>query len=217
MAPARTTQTQIPDFLYHVVLITSPSESKDPNATVEQLRIFDSYTTVEKAKEAAYKTLPSLGYEPQLFSKYETNLETLEKLAPTQGIGIAVYAVAADGSILRVRILTTPNDQHLTGNANGQIPLSLYYVVQTDIQYDNDERRTPNDVNIQAVFENYSDARKFASNTLLSPQDGIYKSSYREYHEAGPKDVDCGYGENVIVHASGNAGENYLVSVIQGA
>jgi hypothetical protein len=30
-----------------------------------------------------------------------------------------------------------------------------------------------------------------------------------------PRELDCGYGENVVVHAVGQNGENYLVSVLK--
>ena len=211
MAPARTTA----DFLYHVVLITSPSEAKDPNEKVEQMRIFGSYTSIEKAKEAAHDTLTSLGYDKQLFTTYETEPHELEKLAPTQGLGLAVYATTDDGSIFRVRILTTPNTQHFTTDKDGRIPRELYHVVQTNINYDRDERKKPNETNIEGAFETYADARKFAGTVLVSKEDGITPSSYREYHVAAPDAPDCGFAENVLVHAVGENGQNYLVSVIK--
>jgi hypothetical protein len=62
----------------------------------------------------------------------------------------------------------------------------------------------------------YAEARNFASTLLLSKEDGITASSYQDYCEAGPSERDCEYGENVILHAIGNSGQNYLVSLIKG-
>ena len=50
---------------------------------------------------------------------------------------------------------------------------------------------------------------------LLSPENGISKESFAYYCEAGPDESDCGYGENVIVHATSDYGMNYLVIVIK--
>jgi hypothetical protein len=50
---------------------------------------------------------------------------------------------------------------------------------------------------------------------LLSRQDGVTRESFAEYTEAEPGERDCGYGDNVIVHAASDYGTNYLVSVIK--
>lgn len=205
----------VPDFLYHVVLVISPSEGKDPNEKVEQLRIFGSYDSIQHAKEAAQSTLTNLGYDKQLFSKYVSDPQELEKLAPTQGLGLAAYATSADGTIFRVRILTTANDQHLAADKSGKVTGDLYHVVQTNIRFENNERKKPNEINIEGAYPSYADARKRASTALLSKSDNITPSSYQEYHEAAPNQADNGFAENVIVHAIGNGGQNYLASVIK--
>lgn len=55
-----------------------------------------------------------------------------------------------------------------------------------------------------------------AHKLLLWIEEGIDKSTYVQYEEAGVGEADCGYGENVVVHAVGSEGENYLVSVLKG-
>jgi hypothetical protein len=121
-----------------------------------------------------------------------------------------------DGTVVRVRISTSPNDLRLTtDNEDGRIPISLYHVVQTNVPYCSHERKPASDTNVEGTFRSYAEARKFASTLLLSEEDGITASSYQEYSEAGPSEKDREYGENVIVHAIGANGENYFVSVIK--
>lgn len=49
----------------------------------------------------------------------------------------------------------------------------------------------------------------------MNPSDGIDTKSYAQYDEAGADQRDCGFGANVIVHAVGVNGENFLVSVVK--
>lgn len=204
-----------PDFLYHVMLMTS--QFKGPGGRAEKVRILGTYTSVTKSKDAAHRCLFDAGYEREWFSTFETNPETLEELASHYGTGIVVYAIAVDGTIFRVRISTSPNKLHLTThNEDGRVPTSLYYVVQTNAPYCSHERRPIYDTHVEGIFKSYDEARKFAKTLLLSEEDGITASSYQDYFEAGPLERDCEYGENVIVHAVGSSDENYFVSVIKG-
>lgn len=201
------------EFVYHVVLMTS--QSKGSGGQNEKVRILGTYTSVGKAKDAAHRSLFESGYEREWFSTFETNPEVLEGFSVSQGVGLAVYAVATDGAVFRVRITTSPNNLRLTtDNEDGRVPISLYYVVQTNVPYCTHERRSARDTNVEGTFKSYAEARKFASTLLLSEEDGIRASSYQDYCEAGPNERDCEYGNNVIVHAIGESGENYFVSVI---
>ncbi|KAJ5771791.1 hypothetical protein N7520_002320 [Penicillium odoratum] len=200
-------------FVYHVILMTS--EIKDIGDQNEKIRILGTYTSIGKAKEAAHRSLFESGYEREWFSRFETDPEVLESLSAIQGVGLAVYAVATDGTVFRVRISTSPNTLRLTtDNEDGRIPTSLYYVLQTNIPYCTHERKPAHDTNVEGMFKSYEEARKFASILLLSEEDGITSSSYQDYCEAGSNERDCEYGDNVVVHAIGENGENYFVSVI---
>lgn len=202
-----------PEFVYHVILMNSPSKGSARQS--EKVRILGTYTSVGKAKDAAHRCLFDCGYEREWFPTFETKPDVLEGLAASQGTGLAVFAVAMDGTVFRVRISTTPNNLLLTtDNEDGRVSLPLYYVVQTNIPYCSHERKPGYDVHVEGLFKTYEEARKFASTVLLREEDGITASSYSEYCEAGPTERDCGYGENVIVHAVGANGENYLVSVL---
>jgi len=205
----------IPDFIYHVMLAVS--QSKAPDGQREKIRVLGTYTSTSKAKEAAHSGLFNCGYEREWFSTFETRPEALEKLAASEGTGLAVYAVAADGSKFRIRISTSPNSLQLTtDNEDGRVRIPLYYVVQTNVPYCSHERKPTHETHIEGVFKSYAEARARASTVLLSEEDGITSSSYQDYCEAGENERDCEFGENVIVHATGGNEENYFVSVVTG-
>ena len=194
--------------------MTSQSK-KSPSGRAEKVRILGTYTSVGKAKNAAHSSLFEAGYEREWFPTFETDPVALEELAAYKGTGLALHAIAVDGTVFRVRISTTPNSLHLTtNNEDGRITTPLYYVVQTNIPYCSHERKPAFDTHIEGTFRTYAEARKFASTLLLSEEDGITTSSYPEYSEASPNETDCEYGENVVVHATGANEENYFVSVI---
>ncbi|KFY04506.1 hypothetical protein O988_00726 [Pseudogymnoascus sp. VKM F-3808] len=202
--------------LYHIVLTTSHIQ-KDPNSEIEKIRIAGTYCTPEAAKVAAHSCLFDSGYERDWFSQYEVDPAALESYKIHQRMGLVVFAEASDGTAFRISISTTPNIDHLTtDNDDGRIATDLYYVVQTNIKYANGDEGQDRDVNIEGIFLKYDKARAFARSVLLSKEDGITKGSFAEYDEAGDNERDCGFGENVVVHAVGNGGENYLISVIKG-
>ncbi|KAJ5674282.1 uncharacterized protein N7477_004216 [Penicillium maclennaniae] len=210
---AHTHQTE-PDLVYHVLLMTSQSKGSSSERT-EKVRILGTYTSISKAKNAAHSCLFDGGYEREWFSTFQTDPAALEELTASKGTGLALHAIAVDGTVFRVRISTTPNSLHLTtDNEDGRIATPLYYVVQTNVPYCSHERKPAYDTHIEGTFRTYAEARKFASTLLLSEEDGIVTSSYLEYTEAGPNETDCEYGENVVVHATGANEENYFVSVI---
>ena len=211
---AENTQS-IPDSVYHVMLAIS--QTKAPGGQTEKMRVLGTYTSLRKAKEAAYCSLFNCGYEREWFSTFETSPEALEKLATSEGTGLAVYAVATDGTKFRIRISTSPNSLQLTtGDEDGQVRIPLYYVVQTNVPYCSHERKPTHDTHIEGVFKSYDEARARARTVLLSEENGITSSSYQDYCEAGENERDCDFGENVIVHATGGNEENYFVSVVTG-
>lgn len=208
-----TTADGAPEFVHHVLLMNSPSRSSARQS--EKVRILGTYMTPKQAKDAAHLSLFDSGYEREWFQTFETRPEVLEELASSQGTGLAVFAVAVDGTRFRVRISTTPNNLQLTSdNDDGRVSLPLYYVTETIIPYCSHERIPGYDSHVEGVFKTYTEARKFASTVLLSDKEGVTASSYAEYCEASPGENDCGYGENVIVHAIRD-NENHLVSVLK--
>ncbi|EXJ90649.1 hypothetical protein A1O1_03753 [Capronia coronata CBS 617.96] len=202
--------------LYHVVFTTSHI-SKDVNGEVERVRVCGTYTTLPAAKAAAHRTLFEAGYEKEMFDEYETSQEQFIRHHVKRRTGLCVLAKSADGTVFRVSVATTPNSLNLKGGKDDhKIHQDLYHVVQTNVLYTEDDTGAARETNVEGTFTTYEEARKYASQVLLAPEDGVTKESFEEYDEAGPDEKDCGFGENVVVHAVGQNGENYLVSVLRG-
>lgn len=195
-----------PEQLYHIVLITSHLQ-KDPNGKFQKIRIPGTYISLASAKAAAHRCLFDAGYEREWFKIFHTSHEREED-------GQVVHAVSPSGSTYRVRILTTPNtiDKPLFAHDDGRVTIGLYYVLQIKAGLEDEEYR---DINIEGTFTSYSTARDCALQVLLDSEDGITEESFAVYDKAGPGQTDCGYGDNIIVHAVGNYGENFLISVIE--
>jgi hypothetical protein len=207
---------EMPENLYHILLTISHSP-KDPNKQVEKIRVVGSYVTLSAAKVAAHRCLFEAGYEKEWFLEYETKPESSEGNYPHRPTGLAVHAVAQDGTTFQVIINTTRNiGEFMTDNEDGRISHDLYYVVQTNVLYIDDDSGEVRDHNIEGSFRTYDEARAFGRSVLLDEADGITREKFQQFDEAGAGEIDCGYGENVVVHAVGDNGENFLVSVIKG-
>jgi hypothetical protein len=210
-------EPELPEHLYHVILAISHL-SKDPSSQIEMLRVSGTYTSLSAAKAAAHRVLFEGGYEGEMFQVYETEYKLSErdqgKRTPT---GLVVHAEAEDGTNFDVCVLTTPNDLNMmTVSEEGRVLQDLYHVMQTGVLYGEDVCRSEREHNIQGSFLTYQDASERARQILLDANDGVSKESYAQYDEAGPGEKDCGYGENVLVHAVGTNGENILISVVLG-
>ena len=104
----------------------------------------------------------------------------------------------------------------LRSNRAGRIETPLYRVVWTIVHYRDDESGETRDMTIAGSFKAYGEARKVTLSTLLWWDDGISWNIYAAYDEAAPAELDCRCGEKVIVHAIGQNGENFMVSVLEG-
>lgn len=205
---------------YHI-LITSSHLAKDPTQQVEKLRVIGTYDAPSLAKAAAHRALFDAGYEAEFFKAYGVSPSFFdEQRVPTRNRdGLLVHAVAQDGTIFQVRIVTTPNDAKWTHEfEDGRICKELYYVVRTCAEYGDGEGSQGEDSWVFAVegaFERYEQARKLALEVLGNEAGGAAKEKYEQYDEVAAGEIDCGYGENVLVHAVGQDGKNVLVSVVK--
>ncbi|KAL3492130.1 hypothetical protein BJX62DRAFT_250874 [Aspergillus germanicus] len=207
-------EPHIPETLYHVLLTTSHI-SKNPNdPVIEKLRVPGTYTSLLQAKAAAHSCLYEAGYEKEFFETYEVAPGHMDDHEPH----IIIHATATDGTTFRVRIRNTRNETGLPASdlADGRVSIPLYYVIQVATVHDGVERgNVVQEVDVQGIFTSYAEARKYAKRVMLSPGDGITKDSFVEYSEAGPDETDCGFGENVVVHAALENGTKYLLSVVK--
>ncbi|KAL2802566.1 hypothetical protein BJX63DRAFT_414764 [Aspergillus granulosus] len=207
----------IPEHLYHILLTTSHIR-KNPNHVVEKVRVPGTYTSLLAAKAAAHSCLLDAGYEKEWFETYEIMAGHSDEEASTSNYtcGLMVHATATDGAIFRVRIKIVANPAGLTSELpDGRVPVPLYYVIQASVEDGGDEASLVRVIDVKGTFTSYEEARKFASTVLLCPKDGITQGSFAEYSEAEQNETDCGYGDNVVVHAASGHGINYLVTVIK--
>ena len=202
------------DSLYHVVFTISHL-SHDVFAEVEKVRVAGTYTSLKAAKAAAHRLIFDAGYEVEWFTEYLTQPAEFEEHKIDHHEGLMVYAKARDGTTFRVTLLTAPNSKGFESDEEGKIDRPLYHVLQMNVKYSIDDSGATRETNIEGSFDSYEEARRYASELLLSEDEGITRDSFAQYDEAKAPERDCGYGENVIVHAVGNDGDNILISVLK--
>ncbi|CAK7206142.1 hypothetical protein SEUCBS139899_008927 [Sporothrix eucalyptigena] len=224
----------IPEFLYHTTLVVYDG-SRDPSNRSRSAFVLGTHTTLPAAKNFAATALQGLGYEPSDFEEYAVhNTKSSEEW--THGDGVVVYAKAYSGQEFAVGLDTTPNDQGFAaGGPDGTLHLSgisdgtndgdqarhLHYVLQTVVDYDQfrhqDAGAGRNGVNdsfksteIEGCFLHRTDAIAAAKTCLKNT--GYEFAQYDERNDLGYVE-DWPFGEDVIVHAVSQTGENYAVAV----
>lgn len=195
------------EMLYHVKL-TMVDFKHDPTGALQKVDICGTYTDLEQAKTAAKNALIQSGYEESWFPVYDTRDTSKEW---THGDGVFVYAKAPEGETFTVSLETTPDTLGLKGNADGKVEEKLFYVLQTSIHYDADRSGARRDTSIGGTYTSFDKAKDVAVTCLLD--EDVTKDSFLEFDEYSGQE-DWAYGEDVMVHAVGGEGENYLVAVI---
>jgi hypothetical protein len=84
-------------------------------------------------------------------------------------------------------------------------------VLQTTIDYNNDRIGGLQNTEVEGTYPIRKDAYAAAHTTLLD--DEVTKDSFAEYDEKEQFDGEWPYGDEVLVHAVGETGENFYVSV----
>jgi len=195
------------DLLYHVkrVIINSNPE---PSGAVPTVDITGTYTSLPVAKAAARSALVEEGYAKEFFPVYLENDGT-EDFSNAHGDGVVVFAKATNGDTFVVGLDTTENVDHLKGDSNGKVEEVLHYVLQTRLEYGSSKISTQ----VEGVYLLRRDAYDAAYSLLIDVDGDISKESYAEYDEYDKRSGDWPYGDGVLVHAVGQTGENFWVSV----
>ncbi len=212
LQPSDTQDVTEANSLFNVVL-TLTHMQKDVDMNLQGVRVCGTYDSLQTAKGFAHRCLFDAGYEQEWFTTFETQHEGIFIDHKQNEI---IRAVGPGREEFIVNISTIPNVFKLKSNGAGRIETPLYHVIQTVVHYGADESGQTRDTTIQGSFKNFDEARKVALSTLLWGDDGISRNTYAQYDEAGSGELDCGYGENVMVHAIGRNGENFVVSVLKG-
>lgn len=205
---------QVPDDLYYVVINISHI-NKDPNVLFERFRVCGVYTVLKAAKRDAHNVLIDAGLEREFFTEYETDERHYGPERELETSGRIVHAVAEDGTRFDVNIHTALNISKLKADDGERIRRELWHVLQTTVVYNGVDPFGKRHTDVEGSFASYEEAKKYALGVLLSEEDGITKESFAEYDEAGPGEPDCGYAEDVVVHAVTIHGENHLVRVLK--
>ena len=203
--------------LYHILLVIS-NIKHDPNSEVQKVRVCGTYLDLDRAKAEAHRVLFEAGYEREWFTTFDAQRNS-DPTTWTHGDGVMVYAVAPEGEVFIVSLDTTANVNKwkCSSEDDGRIARPLFHVLETAIYYDKDESGESRKTHVLSSHEKYDEARKAASTALLSAEDGITKKSSRwaEYDSLPLKETDWEFGENVVVHAVGQGGENVILSVVE--
>uniref|UniRef100_A0A0C4DJ28 Uncharacterized protein n=1 Tax=Fusarium oxysporum (strain Fo5176) TaxID=660025 RepID=A0A0C4DJ28_FUSOF len=177
--------TNSPELLYHIFL-TVIDYHIDPSGAKRSIYVLGTNATLEAARNSAFRVLATLGYKPEDFVEYAIHSSSTEEW--DHGDGVLVYAKAPAGQVFLISIQATPNDEKLLMDSNGGIFMptgipSLYYVMQTMIDYNKDRTGCVQETQI----EDYDTPEKMAG--------------------------EWPFGEEVVAHAVAETGQNIIVEV----
>lgn len=198
------------DLLYHIKR-TITDYAADKSGATRTTDILGTFTDLHAAKEAALKSLEKEGFKKDDFELYKVN-DGSDDWA--HGEGIMVFAKAPSGSEFEVRLDTKPNINKFKGNEQGAvIEPYLHYVLQTTINYNNDRIGGIQTTEVEGAYGTRKAAFEAAKVALLDEE--VKKESFAEYDERDTEDEkgEWPYGEDVLVHAVAETGENFLVAV----
>jgi len=194
--------------LYHVKRIMVDHKN-DPTGALQKVDIRGTYTDLSNAKAAAKNALFEEGYEKEWFTVYDVRDGQDDW---KHGDGFFVYAKAPEGEVFTVGLETAPNHAKFIGNDAGKVESEMYHVLQTTIHYNIDRSGASRDTSLEGTFRTFDEAKKAALTCLLD--EDIRKENFVEFDEYTGQD-DWAYGEDTMVHAVAQGGENSLVQVIK--
>jgi hypothetical protein len=184
------------------------TDLKNPSEIAYKVAIPSTFADLKAAKAAALATLIDEGYEPGFFPVYEVNHGDAAQW--THGDGMMVYAEGPDHEIFTVEIGTRPNDAHFEADETGRIRRPLHHVIQTIVDYSDDRSGSKRKSMVEGTHIARSLAESQALRVLLDAN--VRKEDFVEYDEF--IEGERPFGEDVIVHAVKDGGENILVSVV---
>jgi hypothetical protein len=184
--------------------------AEDTSGLTRTTTIYGTYTSLPVAKAAARTCLKTAGYLPSDFDVYEekTDPETWKYMED-----VAVYAKAPAGQEFRVRLDVTPTVAGLTTDEQGVVETPLYYVLQTNIDYDSDRTGGKQTTDIEGVYLEREEANQAAYKVLLNEAEGVTRESFVEFDRMDEQEGDWPYLDDVLVHAVGKNGDNFNVEV----
>lgn len=201
----------IPEFLYHTTLIVTDFHA-DTSGSTQTAYVLGTHSDLDAAKAFTVTALQSLHYEPGDFATYEVH----KPQQPwTHGDGVLVFAKAFAGQEFLVGLDTKPNSEGLPAGPDGGVVLPrgedhLHYVLQTKVDYHQDRSGAYQTTEIEGCYAKRADAVASAAKCLEDD-----KANFAQYDERRSLDTaeDWPFGEDVLVHAVAQTGENYTIAV----
>lgn len=210
----------IPEQLYHTTL-TVIDFHKDTSGSTRDVYVLGTHTTLPAAKSFTLHALESLGYSKDDFTTYSTrpsgDPESETTPAWPHGDGVLVYAKAPASQEFLLGIDTKPNTESLPSGGPDHTPLlprdytHLHYVIQQKTDYNQDSKNSNYQASeIEGCYVHRADAVD-AARALLAGE----RAEFAQYDERDGEDEQgqWPFGEDVIVHAVAETGENYTVAV----
>jgi len=195
----------VPD-LYHIKRTTTNPSTAPPSFHTE---ICGTYTSLPTAQTAGLRRLQDEGYPRSSFTEFSENDPNSPRPSWPYGEDILVHA-RRDNEIHEVAIETTPNSLGVRSRpGEGRVEESLFYVVQTIENPDGKVKKT----SIRGIHLSRQAAVTSARHELLSHD--MKMDGYQEYEEVGGvgHDLEDG-GDQVVVRATRQDGERYIISVM---
>ena len=204
----------IPELLFHTVLIVVDYHT-DTSGSTRSVYILGTHTSLTAAKDFSQKALHTLNYEPEDFAEYAARSTFPKDQEWRYGDGIMVYAKAPAGQEFHVGIDTKPNTESLPSGPNNKPLLPrdnthLHYVMQNKTDYNQDKSGAYQSTEIEGCYVHRGDAITAAKNLLAG--DRAEFAQYDERDSVG-EEGQWPFGEDVVVHAVAETGENYTVAV----
>ncbi|EKD14055.1 uncharacterized protein L3040_007942 [Drepanopeziza brunnea f. sp. 'multigermtubi'] len=196
------------DLLYHVKR-TITNFADDKSGATRVVDVLGTFTDLAAAKLAANAGLASEGYVKDDFEVYEQKSETaFQKWKHADEV--TVFARAPAGQEFEVCLDTKPNTG-FEGNVNGEVEGHLHYVLQTTIDYNNDRIGGIQTTEVEGTYPTRAQAFEAAKTILLDNE--VKKSDFAEYDAKDEFEGEWPYGDECLVHAVGQTGENFKVLV----
>ncbi|KAK4096128.1 hypothetical protein N658DRAFT_501947 [Parathielavia hyrcaniae] len=211
----------VPKQVYHTTL-TVVDHQRDTAGFIRDVYVLATHTREEAAKAFAFQALEQqLGYSPSDFSEYATRAEDAHLQNWKHGEGVMVYARAQNQEFL-IGLDTKPNTESLTATPEDnsallQLPPGhdhLHYVLQSQTDYNEDSLRSGSlqTTEIQGCYMRRADALAAARAILQKDHDRDEFAQYDDRDDT-QSDGEWPFGEDVVVHAVAETGENYTVAV----